>query len=120
MSKKHPGVYLRGQVVLDQIFPQRPAIPREQPFLKESDAVRLLNLRRSDIARGIQVAPKIGGVFISAGLYRWRGETVQRHQDRLEERHPEGRTSWQDLTRFQTNSSEEFSSRGYSGEGRHA
>ena len=93
MTKKHPGVYLRGQVVLDQIFPQRPAIPREQPFLKESDAVRLLNLRRSDIARGIQVTPKIGGVFISAGLYRWRGETVQRHQDRLEERHPEGRTS---------------------------
>ena len=64
MNKKHPGVYLRGKVYWIKYSRNGRPFRESSHSEKESDAVRLLNLRRGDIARGVQVTPKIGRVLI--------------------------------------------------------
>jgi len=64
MSKKHPGVYLRGKVYWIKYSRNGRPFRESSHSEKESDAVRLLNLRRGDIARGVHVTPRIGRVKI--------------------------------------------------------
>jgi len=64
MNKKHPGVYLRGKVYWIKYSRNGRPFRESSNSEKESDAVRLLNLRRGDIARGVPVSPKLGRVMI--------------------------------------------------------
>ena len=64
MNKKHPGVDLRGKTYWIKYSRNGRPFRESSHSDKESDAVRLLNLRRGDIARGVPVTPKIGRVLI--------------------------------------------------------
>jgi len=64
MNKKHPGVYLRGKTYWIKYSRNGRPFRESSNSEKESDAVRLLNLRRGDIARGVPVTPKIGRVTV--------------------------------------------------------
>jgi integrase len=64
MAKKHPGVYLRGKVYWIKYSRNGRPFRESSNSEKESDAVRLLNLRRGDIARGVPVSPKLGRVTV--------------------------------------------------------
>ncbi len=55
MNKKHPGVYLRGKTYWIKYSRNGRPFRESSNSEKESDAVRLLNLRRGDIARGVPV-----------------------------------------------------------------
>ena len=64
MTKKHPGVYLGGKVYWIKYSRNGRPFRESSHSERESDAVRLLNLRRGAIAQGVRVTPKLGRVLI--------------------------------------------------------